>query len=270
MRKKLLATLLAVVLILGLIPLSSFGKGVAYAESAPPRITSFTIKNGTQLIDKKSSAVVGTVNGVEVIQKAVKKTYNDDYEMDLYYLGDITIYYTADADISATAKIGGIQSEFAKNGYPDALWNADYSEIEIYPDRASNVMIMSDEYASTIFTYKLTAVRGSADDADTTAPTLTAGGVTRVSESEATVYFRADEAGEYYYAYGDLGSEIEVDTSQHSTSMDEGENTLTISGLASGAKILHIIAKDTSGNTMEEPLEIIIPAYNQEIGRAHV
>ena len=392
MRKKLLATLLAVVLILGLIPLSSFGKGVAYAESAPPRITSFTIKNGTQLIDKKSSAVVGTVNGVEVIQKAVKKTYNDDYEMDLYYLGDITIYYTADADISATAKIGGIQSEFAKNGYPDALWNADYSEIEIYPDRASNAMIMSDEYASTIFTYKLTAVResappritsftiengtqligkksnatvgtvngveviqkavektynddyemdlyylgditiyytadadisatakiggiqsefakngypdalwnadyseieiypdrasnamimsdeyastiftykltavrGSADDADTTAPTLTAGGVTRVSESEATVYFRADEAGEYYYAYGDLGSEIEVDTSQHSTSMDEGENTLTISGLASGAKILHIIAKDTSGNTMEEPLEIIIPAYNQD------
>lgn len=49
-----------------------------------------------------------------------------------------------------------------------------------------------------------------------------------------------------------------------STSMDEGENTLTISGLASGAKILHIIAKDTSGNTMEEPLEIIIPAYNQD------
>ena len=392
MRKKLLATLLAVVLILGLIPLSSFGKGVAYAESAPPRITSFTIKNGTQLIDKKSNAVVGTVNGVEVIQKAVKKTYNDDYEMDLYYLGDITIYYTADADISATAKIGGIQSEFAKNGYPDALWNDDYSEIEIYPDRASNVMILSDDDASMIFTYKLTAVResappritsftiengtqligkksnatvgtvngveviqkavektynddyemdlyylgditiyytadadisatakiggiqsefakngypdalwnddyseieiypdrasnvmilsdddasmiftykltavrGSADDADTTAPTLTAGGVTRVSESEATVYFRADEAGEYYYAYGDLGSEIEVDTSQHSTSMDEGENTLTISGLASGAKILHIIAKDTSGNTMEEPLEIIIPAYNQD------
>ena len=390
MRKKLLATLLAVVLILGLIPLSSFGKGVAYAESAPPRITSFTIKNGTQLIDKKSNAVVGTVNGVEVIQKAVKKTYNDDEmdiyylgditiyytatadisatakiggiqsefaqngypdalwnddyseieiypdrasdvmimsdeyasriftykltavresappritsftiengtqlidkkssavvgtvngveviqkavektynddEMDIYYLGDITIYYTATADISATAKIGGIQSEFAQNGYPDALWNDDYSEIEIYPDRASDVMIMSDEYASRIFTYKLTAVRGSADDADTTAPTLTAGGVTRVSESEATVYFRADEAGEYYYAYGDLGSEIEVDTSQHSTSMDEGENTLTISGLASGAKILHIIAKDTSGNTMEEPLEIIIPAYNQD------
>ena len=239
-------------------------KLTAVRESAPPRITSFTIENGTQLIGKKSNATVGTVNGVEVIQKAVEKTYNDDYEMDLYYLGDITIYYTADADISATAKIGGIQSEFAKNGYPDALWNDDYSEIEIYPDRASNVMILSDDDASMIFTYKLTAVRGSADDADTTAPTLTAGGVTRVSESEATVYFRADEAGEYYYAYGDLGSEIEVDTSQHSTSMDEGENTLTISGLASGAKILHIIAKDTSGNTMEEPLEIIIPAYNQD------
>ena len=240
-------------------------KLTAVRESAPPRITSFTIENGTQLIDKKSSAVVGTVNGVEVIQKAVKKTYNDDYGMDLYYLGDITIYYTADADISATAKIDGIQSEFAKNGYPDALWNDDYSEIEIYPDNASNVMILSaDDEAAMFFTYKLTAVRGSADDADTTAPTLTAGGVTRVSESEATVYFRADEAGEYYYAYGDLGSEIEVDTSQHSTSMDEGENTLTISGLASGAKILHIIAKDTSGNTMEEPLEIIIPAYNQD------
>ena len=127
-------------------------KLTAVRESAPPRITSFTIENGTQLIGKKSNATVGTVNGVEVIQKAVEKTYNDDYEMDLYYLGDITIYYTADADISATAKIGGIQSEFAKNGYPDALWNDDYSEIEIYPDRASNVMILSDDDASMIFT----------------------------------------------------------------------------------------------------------------------
>ena len=38
MRKKLLATLLAVVLLLGLIPLTSIG-GVAYAASAPPRAT---------------------------------------------------------------------------------------------------------------------------------------------------------------------------------------------------------------------------------------
>ena len=39
MRKKLLATLLAVVLLLGLIPLTSIGGGVAYAASAPPRAT---------------------------------------------------------------------------------------------------------------------------------------------------------------------------------------------------------------------------------------
>ena len=39
MRKKLLATFLAVVLLLGLIPLTSIGGGVAYAASAPPRAT---------------------------------------------------------------------------------------------------------------------------------------------------------------------------------------------------------------------------------------
>ena len=39
MKKKLIATLLAVVLLLGLIPLTSIGGGVAYAASAPPRAT---------------------------------------------------------------------------------------------------------------------------------------------------------------------------------------------------------------------------------------
>ena len=78
MRKKLLATLLAVVLLLGLIPLTSIGGGVAYAASAPPRATAIDATKvdlgenvkvlyaqvipGTPTLDKGCFYNCGTIN----------------------------------------------------------------------------------------------------------------------------------------------------------------------------------------------------------------
>ena len=97
---------------------------------------------------------------------------------------------------------------------------------------------------------------------DETAPTLTAGEVSRDSENAAAVQFTSSEAGTYYYAVAESGAEVPpIDTIGAGTSCISGENTISLTTLTGlGAKDLYIVVKDAVGN-VSESLKIGIPEY---------
>ena len=97
---------------------------------------------------------------------------------------------------------------------------------------------------------------------DTTAPALTAGSVTRDSETAATVKFTSDEAGTYYYEVVESGAaEPTIDTTGEGTACDTTEQTISLNNLSgAGAKDIYIVAKDAVGN-VSQSLKITIPAY---------
>jgi hypothetical protein len=96
---------------------------------------------------------------------------------------------------------------------------------------------------------------------DTTAPTLTAGSVTRLGNYSATVQFTSSEAGRYYTAYTTSGNTAPtISTLGTGTACTAGLNTITVS-LTTGAKDLYIKVKDAAGN-VSDALKIVIPEYN--------
>ena len=111
------------------------------------------------------------------------------------------------------------------------------------------------DYASAFEAVSLTV------SSDTTAPTLTAGEVSRTSDTSATVKFTSNEAGSYYYEVVDSGeSQPDIDTTEAGTSCDTAEQTISLTTLTAGAKDIYIVVKDAAGNVSEK-LKITIPAY---------
>jgi uncharacterized repeat protein (TIGR02543 family) len=117
----------------------------------------------------------------------------------------------------------------------------------------------NDDTKLTDYSSKLIEVKPAVDK---TAPTLTAGDVSRTSETTAAVKFTSSEAGSYYYAVAESGTEEPtVDTTGAGTSCANGENTISLTTLSgAGAKDIYIVAKDNAGNISQQ-LKITIPAY---------
>lgn len=88
---------------------------------------------------------------------------------------------------------------------------------------------------------------------DNTAPVLTAGSVSRISATEATVKFTSDEDGTYYYSVSDSesapdGSEI-IAGGIEGTAVTAGSVvSFEPAGLTAGAQYVHITMKDSSDN----------------------
>ncbi len=97
---------------------------------------------------------------------------------------------------------------------------------------------------------------------DTTPPSLTAGAVSRTSDTSATVKFTTDENGSYYYAVVDDGvSTPTINTDGTGTNCTTGEVTITNpTGLTAGAKDIYIKVKDNAGN-VSTILQMDIDAY---------
>ncbi|GHV22266.1 hypothetical protein FACS189428_4060 [Clostridia bacterium] len=97
------------------------------------------------------------------------------------------------------------------------------------------------------------------DNADITPPALTAGTVSRTSDTAATVNFTSDEAGTYYYAVvADDAGDPNIDTSGAGTACGTTEVTIPLTTLTAGAKDIWIYVKDAAGNVGK--LKIDIPA----------
>jgi aspartyl/glutamyl-tRNA(Asn/Gln) amidotransferase C subunit len=97
---------------------------------------------------------------------------------------------------------------------------------------------------------------------DTTAPVLTAGAASRISDTNATVTFTSNEAGQYYYAVVEKDAdEPVIDTGGSGTACDTTEQTITLDSLTPGAKDIYIVVKDAAGN-ISEKLKINIESFN--------
>jgi hypothetical protein len=100
----------------------------------------------------------------------------------------------------------------------------------------------------------------SAPATDTVAPILTAGAVTRTSDTNATVQFKSNEAGKYYYAYVTSGALAPIIvTSGTGTTCTTSMTTVTLT-ISVGAKDFYVKVKDASGN-VSTALKIEIPGY---------
>ena len=97
---------------------------------------------------------------------------------------------------------------------------------------------------------------------DAAAPSLSGGGATRTSETNAAVTFTSDEAGDYYYEVVESGEAAPtIDTTGTGTSCASGANTIFLTTLSgAGAKDLYMVAKDAAGN-VSDTLQIKIPEY---------
>ncbi|MCD8045763.1 MAG: DUF6273 domain-containing protein [Clostridiales bacterium] len=118
------------------------------------------------------------------------------------------------------------------------------------------------DYASALSTVSLTVAP------DTTAPVLSAGTVTRASDSAATVSFTSDEAGTFYYAIVNNGeTEPTIDTTGTGTDCGTTEQTISLTDLTAGAKDIYIVVKDAAGN-VSDALKITIPAADSSVTTA--
>lgn len=95
-----------------------------------------------------------------------------------------------------------------------------------------------------------------------TAPRLTAGAITRTSDTTGTVKFTSDKTGKYYYEIVDDGAIAPtLVTSGAGITCDITETTITNpTGLNAGAKDIYIVVKDAAGDT-SIPIKLDIPAY---------
>lgn len=98
-------------------------------------------------------------------------------------------------------------------------------------------------------------------------PTLTAGTVKRVSDTEASVGFRSSSAGTYYWAVVDAGeAKPDIPTNGAGTTFKyaDRENTIKLTSLTAGAKDLYIVVKNDDDSTnvkISDALKISIPAF---------
>ena len=122
-------------------------------------------------------------------------------------------------------------------------------------------------------TFTITAENGKNKNTYTIAieyddrPTLTAGTVKRVSDTEASVGFRSSSAGTYYWAVVDAGeAEPDIPTNGAGTTFKyaDRENTIKLTSLTAGAKDLYIVVKNDDDSTnvkISDVLKISIPAF---------
>ena len=101
---------------------------------------------------------------------------------------------------------------------------------------------------------------------DNTAPVLTVGAVDRTNETNATVKFRSDEAGTFYWQLDGAAPTAAslAGAGTNATPLTTAEQTISFFTLTAGAHTIYIVATDDLGN-ISNLLTITIPAYTPEI-----
>ena len=253
MRKKLLATFLAVVLLLGLIPLTSIGGGVAYAASAPPRATAI------------DATKVDLGENVKVLYAQVIPGTPTLDEGCFYNCGTINIYVDS---IPADATELKWSSASVK-----AALNIDWGSYSYYPDEGGQefydvtpkaedswkvknapCFLGSDEgWDGPVNCYDVAIYEGGVREQGVV---LSDGVASRTSDTTAGITFSASEAGSYVWAWADEGTTPEKPTAMEPVEMSAGVNTFTVDNLTAGAKKLRIWATAASGKNAADPLDI--------------
>ena len=101
---------------------------------------------------------------------------------------------------------------------------------------------------------------------DATPPSVGRVSASRISDSKASVVFKSNEDGEYYYKVVKKGAaEPPINTSSAGTPCYEGTTTITLSGLASGAHDVYVTVKDSQGN-VGNMVKFTVPEWNSSGG----
>ena len=154
---------------------------------------------------------------------------------------------TAKADLAT--KLG----TYTESNYSAANWTA-LNNAKTAGDAA--IEAATDIVGITAVKESALAAMDAVKTIDITPPTLTAGEVSRTSDTSATVKFTSSEGGSYYYKIGSA-----PDTSSSGTAFSAGEITINLTDLTEGAREIYILAKDMAGNVSLTTLRIAIPAY---------
>ena len=161
------------------------------------------------------------------------------------------------ADNSGPQYYGRVAQPTSANGtvnlkIPETLADGTYT-LNVFSEQYNGDY--KTDYASAFAVVSLTVE-------DTIAPTLRSGGATRTSETNATVTFTSEEAGDYYCEVVESGETAPtIDTTGTGTSCASGANTIFLTTLSgAGAKDLYMVAKDAVGN-VSDTLQIKIPEY---------
>ena len=97
---------------------------------------------------------------------------------------------------------------------------------------------------------------------DTTAPKLSAGSVSRTSDTAATIGFTSDEAGTAFYSVVNSGAAAPANTAVKTSlgKVNKGANSGKAVVLTAGAKDIYVVVEDSSGN-LSAALKIAAAAY---------
>ena len=185
----------------------------------------------------------------------------------------ITLRDSIDADL--LTKIGASETIFMKieyvgkslkqvattngAGYDDAgqekSWDSGKVMCAISPGSEAQFIVTGIDGLTKEYTIAITR-----PDVSTT-PVLTKVSVERTSDNAATVKFTSSMAGNYFYKVVDKGAAAPtVDTTKGGMTAVKGENTITLTNLAAGARDIYIVVKSLS-NVECDPFKIEIPAY---------
>jgi len=249
LRKKLLASIMSIAMLISFMPAMTLTVNAAEPE---PYTATATVNDSLPLLVSELS---GLDNLSEIISSAVcvqgytqpSSGYN------------IAKLYFVDPDLTTGA--GEVE-------YLDTIDHAPDDTVESEDETIYFKANTAGEYTFyiRIYDYDTIDVRRkitvTVTDGDTTKPTLTAGAVNRTSDTEATVKFTSNEAGSYYYEVVEDNASNNIDTNGDGTPCTTDEVTITNpTGLTSGTKDIYIIVKDGAGNE-STPLKIDIDAYS--------
>ena len=250
-KKRAIVFVLLVALIITILPMTSTA---AEADDSPdwPQITAFSVET---VLPGGGTAI--NVKEVKISQNKELQAQDDGS----FLVGTITVSVSDDF------------SSYKAIALQPGTWTATTSDGSTVTTAASGRIICS----APDFITKSNAARPCitkdnvkyyydvqiVNDRDIRAPQLTSQTVERVSLEQASVSFRSDEAGTYYYMVADSEDSVPtVDTSSDGTALLAGDNTITLTDLATAsAKKLYLMAKDESGNVTAEALVIDIPAF---------
>lgn len=257
--KRVLAIVLLCVLFLGMLPADALAADDPAENVTWAQLETFTItSNEVTLGPVKALGLEMTTTAVT----GIKITHNSSLviENGKSIAGTVTIYTGVDFSVRGYVKV--LKSDWAVTVSEGAeLKTADKAiscqQKNGYISKAS--LELSKDGTSVY--YNVAAV----STVDSVAPKLStsANAATRKSLSNASVTFSSNEAGTYYYAVANSeDSPPTVDTSSTGTALLAGDNTITLTDLATAsAKKLYLMAKDESGNVTAEALVIDIPAF---------
>jgi len=186
---------------------------------------------------------------------------------------EITITLPSD---TAQTVLDGIGSKYLRLTYPAT---ATVGMSDGYNDTSgtfkwANGDVMCNMSLNSAKTFTVTAEDGTTKDYTITikyvapdAPALTAGAVSRTSDTAATVKFTSSEAGSYYYKVVASGAaEPTIAATGSGQSAVAGENTITLTNLTAGARDIYIVVKNAAGTAASAKLKIAIPAYSSGEG----